>query len=161
MADQEFITFRLGEDIFGIDIILVREINHNINITPVYLAPPYVKGLLNLRGQIVTAIDLGLRLGLKPREILKTSSCIILKPAPELEQNPLAQKYVHKMPRDLVGVFVDEIGDVVTVSSENIEPPTAHASGIATKFLEGVIKLEQLLLVTLKIDQIVSLQEAT
>lgn len=160
MPDQQIITLRLAEDFFGLDIVLVREINRNLDIIPVDLAPPYVKGLLNLRGQIVTVIDLGVRLGLGPRKISDTSSCIVLKTRSELERNALGQIYAHKAPVDLVGIFIDQIGDVVTVNSEEIEPPTTHSSGIAAKFLDGVIKLEKQLLVTLKIDQIIGLEEA-
>jgi chemotaxis signal transduction protein len=68
----------------GINILFLREINRHIDLTPVDLAPSYVCGLMNLRGQIVTVIDLGVRLGLPPRKITAETGCIVLKSFKEL-----------------------------------------------------------------------------
>lgn len=160
MADQQYITFNLNDDIFGINILLVREINRNLDITPVDRSPSYVRGLLNLRGQIITVMDLGIRLGLAPRETLRTSCCIVLKTTSELERSNAPEELLKSTSPDLVGLFVDRIGDVVTVDSEQIEPPSTHSSGVASRFLEGVIKLEKKLLITLKTSEVLAFDHA-
>lgn len=159
--DRQFVTFKLGEDTFGIDILLVREINRNLAITQVNRCPDFVQGLLNLRSQIVTVLNLAVRLGLPEREIQHTSSCVVIKTAAEGERNPLLASYVGKLSPELVGLLVDEIGDVVSVDTEDIEPPTIHASGVASAFIEGVAKLEKKLLVILNVGEIVTLKRQT
>lgn len=152
MAERQFVTFYLGEDYFGIDILLVREINRNLDITPVEHAPPFVRGLLNLRGQIVTVIDLGTRLGIGEREIAANSSCIVLKTTSELDRSSARDKLSDTTTSELVGLLVDYIGDVVSVDESLIEPSPAQDGGVDAEFLAGVIKLDKNLLVTLKIS---------
>jgi len=127
---KQFVTFQIGDHLLGIDILRVREINRVLDITPVQHCPPYMRGLINLRGQIVTIFDLGVRLGLGPRKLTERSHNIILKP-------------------DTVGLLADSIGDVVETREEDIEPPPANAGEIEGKFIEGVLKLETDLLVIL------------
>ena len=88
MENRQFITFYLGEDLFGLDILLVREINRHLELTRVDRTPEFVRGLMNLRGQIVTVLDLGIRLGIGARAIERESSCIVLKTRGELERYP-------------------------------------------------------------------------
>ena len=154
MADRQYITFYLGEDLFGIDIVLVREINRNLDLTPVARAPGFIKGLLNLRGQIVTVVDLRVRLGLPAWERTESSNCIVLKTLAELERNPLHHLMTDETSQDLVGLLVDRIGDVVQVDGAAIDPPPKHASGVSGRFLNGVVKLEDRLLVTLQSSEI-------
>ncbi len=127
---KQFVTFQIGDHLLGIDILRVREINRVLDITPVQHSQPYMRGLINLRGQIVTIFDLGVRLGLGPRKLTERSHNIILKP-------------------DTVGLLADSIGDVVETREEDIEPPPANAGEIEGKFIEGVLKLETDLLVIL------------
>lgn len=159
MANRQFITFYLDQCLFGIDILLVREINRNLEITPVDLAPSYVRGLLNLRGQIVTVVDLGVRLELGARDIKESATCIILKTNMELDRSHAKDEVGDSTSQDLVGLLVDKIGDVVTVDSSVIEPPPTHSHGVSGHFLSGVIKLDEQLLVTLKTSKILSLEE--
>lgn len=159
MAERQFVTFKLGEDYFGIDILVVREINRNIELTLIDKVPDYVRGLLNLRGQIVTVLDLGRRLGLERRDADKTSSYIVLKTNQELERNGVDESFLEATSSDVVGLFVDEIGDVVTVDSNAIDPPALHKSGIAKRFIEGVVKLEGRLLITLNISTILAAED--
>jgi len=161
MAEKQFVTFYLGEDLFGINILLVREINRKIDITAVNLAPDYVRGMLNLRGQIVTVIDLGARLGTKDRPLSEAASCVVLKTTQELERSHYADDLDDFTSGDVVGLFVDRIGDVVTVNVDDIEAPRVHQSGIAGRFINGVIQLDEKLLITLKTSVILSTQEMT
>lgn len=158
MAKRQYVTFYLGEDLFGIDILLVREINKNLDITPVDHATEYVKGLQNLRGQIVTVLNLGVRLGLERRELKTESSYIVLKKTGEVEKME-ADYELPNTCNDLVGLLVDKIGDVVEVDENMIEPVQSHGSGVSTQFLDGVIKLTDQLLVTLEVTEVLSLKK--
>lgn len=158
MANKQYITFYLGEDLFGIDILMVREINRNLDITKIERAPYFVRGLLNLRGQIVTVLDLSSRLGLEQAPRNKSSSCIVLKTSQELEHVENADDLIECGSSEAVGLYVDQIGDVVPIDSEKIDPPAVHQSGIGKDFIEGVVQLEERLLVTLNIAAILSTQ---
>ena len=151
---KQFATFRLDEQLFGIEVLFVREINQQMDITPVQQAPDHVRGLINLRGQIITIFDLGVRLGLKPREITGNSHSVILKTEEEL--GPIRQREGREDLRsssDPVGLLVDTIGDVVEEDETEIEPPPANVGDVDGKFLSGVVKLEKDLLVLLDIEQ--------
>jgi len=159
MAEKQFITFYLDDDYLGVDIRLVREVYRQLNITPVALAPEFVRGLLNLRGQIITILDLGVRLGLGPRRIDRRSCCVILKSSLEMERKGTLYDIGDSTSPDQVGLLVDAIGDVVTVEETEVEPPPAHAGRLASAFLSGVVKLQNVLLIVLKASEIVGEKE--
>ena len=150
---RQFATFTLDEQVFGIDVLLVREINRHMDITPVQLAPDYVRGLINrgggflpssrrLRGQIVTIFDLGVRLGLPPRSATRDSHNIILKTGDELTAISRREgRDELKSSRDTAGLFVDGIGDIVEEEAA-IEAPPANVGDTRAQFLSGVVKLE-------------------
>ena len=127
---KQYVTFRVDEDLLGIDVLMVREVNSVLDITPVPKAPAYVRGLVNLRGQTVTVFDLGICLGLPPRKITEQSHNVVLK-------------------QDLVGLLVDSIGNMVQCGALDVEPPPANAGSIRGKFVDGVLKLDHELLVIL------------
>jgi len=130
---QLFVTFSVGEHFLGLDVTLVREINRFLDITPVQHAPQHVRGLINLRGQLVTVFDLGVWLGFGPRTITAVSHNVILKQEP-------------------IGLLVDEIGEVVEAESRDIEAPPANAVGIRGECLAGVVQLADRLLSVLSVD---------
>ncbi len=135
MSSKQFVTFRLDDRLAGVDILKVREINRVLEVTPVQHAPPYVRGLVNLRGQTVTIFDLGVRLGLEPRVLTEDSHNVILK----------AQD---------VGLLVDRIGDVEEARESQIESPPANLSGIGAEFVECVVRLNQELILILSPERI-------
>jgi purine-binding chemotaxis protein CheW len=132
---KQFVTFRIDDDLLGIDVLMVREINRVLDITPVPKAPDYVRGLVNLRGQTVVIFDLGVRLGLSPRIITEESHNVVLK-------------------KDLVGLLVDSIGNMVQCGALEVELPPANVGSIEGKFIEGVLKLSHDLLVILNTRKI-------
>ncbi|MFH0920648.1 MAG: chemotaxis protein CheW [Fibrobacterota bacterium] len=154
MAEKQYSTFLLGTDLFGIDILLVREINRNLTITPVEQAPKFVSGLLNLRGQIVTVVDMGVRLGLARRVMTPQSRVIVLKTAQELFAKHADERLTAAAPSDLLGLLVDAVGDMVTADDKAVEPPPANTGHVADMFLTGVIKLERGLVGVLDIGKI-------
>jgi purine-binding chemotaxis protein CheW len=135
MSISQYVTFRIDENLAGIDILNVREINRMLDITEVQHSPGYVRGLVNLRGKTVTVFDLGVRLGLAPRKITSDSQNIILK-------------------QDAVGLLVDSIGDVVETVDDQIEVPPANIGGIEGGFIQGVLKLTNELLIILSSEKI-------
>ena len=141
MAVSQFITFNIAANLVGINIKDVREINRVLDITPVQHAPEYVKGLVNLRGNTVTVFDLGNRLGLERLKVTDESHNIILK-------------------KDAVGLLVDNIGDVIEAEEDDIESPPANMGGIDSRFVEGVLKLENELLLILSADNLLKYEPA-
>ena len=151
---SQYSTFRLGDRLFGLDLMMIREINRILDITPVPNARSHIRGLINLRGQIVTILDLGVRLGLARQEIIDTSHNIILNTTAELAsaRHEGAQPYTTS--NDLVGFLVDAIGDVVEADESTIEPPSANVSEAEGGFLSGVLKTDAGLLVLLDIHEV-------
>jgi len=135
--DIEFSTFYVGGALCGIDILNIQEINKNFEITKVPQAADYVEGILNLRGRIVTIIDLGKKLGLQPASKAKENRNIIVNSDDE-----------H------IGLLVDSIADVVLAKSSAIEPAPSNIGGVKGKFFEGVLKTETSLIGILDIDEV-------
>ncbi len=141
MDNHQFITFKIDDNLMGIEIVNVQEINSVLDITPVQQAPDYVLGLINLRGSTVTVFDLGIRLGLNQRKITNESKNIILK-------------------KETVGLLVDQIGDVVEARQNEIQPPPANIKGIKDKFVAGIIRLQDDLLILLSAEKILQYEGA-
>jgi len=116
-------TFLLGEAAFGIDAQQVHEVVRVGDVTPVHHAPPSVVGIRNLRGRIVTVIDLCVRLGLGTVTIGPESRILIV----ELQNEP-------------IGLLVDKVAETVSAGAEDIEPPPPNLHGIQSKNLAGVCR---------------------
>jgi purine-binding chemotaxis protein CheW len=156
MGTQQYVTFIINDHLFGINVLLVREINPSTDITPVDLAPDFIRGLLNLRGQIVTVIDPAVRLGMGEREITERSRCIVLKTEGELQKRENSATLADETVTDHVGLLVDVIGDMVSADENDIEPPPANIGDVDGKFIRGVFKMEGVLMVVLKTRDILS-----
>jgi purine-binding chemotaxis protein CheW len=153
----QFTTFYVGKTYFGIPILQVREINHNLRITQVPDSASYIKGLLNLRGQIVTLFDLAVRLGRPETEITASTRNLILKTdadTAKLREQGLVKERVGD---DAVGFIVDRIADVVEVDDREIVPPPANVQDIQKEFIAGVIELDRELLIILNITELMSI----
>ncbi|MBU0973580.1 MAG: chemotaxis protein CheW [Proteobacteria bacterium] len=135
--DIEFSTFYVGGALCGIDILNIQEINKNFEITQVPQASDYVEGILNLRGRIVTIIDLGKKLGLEPVNKDKDNRNIIVNSDDE-----------H------IGLLVDAISDVVPAVRSDIEPAPSNIGGVKGKFFRGVLKTETQLIGILDINEV-------
>lgn len=153
MQAKSFVSFQLNEQLFAIDILFVREINRYLELTPVPLAPEYVKGLVNLRGQIVTVLDLKKRLGIKNHDNVKNSHNIVLKTEAELSNLTTDEDLAEEM-SDKASFCVDAIGDVITVSVEDIDAPPANVGAVDGKYLAGVVKLDNGLMNILSISKL-------
>lgn len=133
----EMATFYVGNALFGMDILKVQEINKILDMTTVPQAPDYVKGILNLRGQIVTIIDLGIKLGL-----------------PGIEIGPETRNIIVNSKNEYIGLLVDRIGDVERTSEDKIEAPPANIGGVKAMFFEGVCKKENSLIGILNVEKV-------
>jgi purine-binding chemotaxis protein CheW len=142
MASQQFCTFLLEGSLFGVPVPQVQEVIRVQPMTPVPLAPPAVEGMINLRGQIVLAIDLRRRLSLGERS------------AGELPMN-----VVMRTPDGAVSLLVDEIGDVVEVDQSTFEAPPETLRGPVRSMILGVHKLEHKLLHLLNTEKACQMQE--
>jgi len=122
---QQFSTFFVDHLFFGIEVEKVQEVLRHQEMTRVPLAPPVVRGLINLRGQIVTALDLRRCLGLT-----------------EAASDQLAMNVVVRNENGAVSLLVDDIGDVVEAGEESFEPPPDTLSSKARSMIRGVHKLK-------------------
>ncbi|BDU73380.1 chemotaxis protein CheW [Mesoterricola silvestris] len=148
----QFATFRVGERLFGLDILGVREIIRVSNITTVPRSEAHIRGLINLRGQIVTILDLSVRLGHEPAPVGDSSHIVILKQAAAIQAGGQTQGGTS----DLMGLLVDAIGDVVEADAALAEAPPANLTDAEERFLSGVLKTDAGLLVLLNIPQLLS-----
>jgi len=136
-SSQQFCTFYLDELLFGIESRLIQEVVRSLELTEVPLAPETVSGLMNLRGQIVLAIDLRRRLELPPRPDGAAPMSVVVHSA-----------------EGAVGLLVDDIGDVIEVDEESFEPSPETLPERLRSVILGVHKLDRRLMHVLATAQI-------
>ena len=136
-ATMELATFYVGKALCGIDILSIQEINKHFEVTTVPQAADYVVGVLNLRGRIVTVLDLGKKLGLSQIKQSKNNKNIIVRSQDEL-----------------IGLMVDSISDVVTADTTSIEHSPSNISGVKGKYFRGVLKTESSLIGILDVEEV-------
>jgi purine-binding chemotaxis protein CheW len=152
-----YATFTLDQRVFGQTIPMIREIIRSCAITPVPHAPPHVRGLINLRGQVVTILDLAVRLGMPRRATDERSHILILKTDAELaSMQARGEGRGLQGSADVVGFLVDTLGDVVEADESKIEPPSANVTEAEGRFLSGVIQTDSGLLVLLNIRTVLA-----
>lgn len=140
----QFCTFTIDGILLGVDVLDVQEVIRHQEMTIVPLAPSAVRGLINLRGQIVTAIDLRCRFGLRSR------------PAGELPMN-----VVVRTEEGAVSLLVDDIGDVLEIEDNSFEKPPETLKGAARELISRVSKLNGRLLLALDVKRAVDLAIAS
>ena len=140
---RQFCTMFLGEQLFGVEVMRIQEVISYQEMTAVPLAPSVISGLINLRGQIVTAIDLRVRLEMEPRA-----------------EDMLPMNVVVQTPGGAVSLLVDTIGDVVQVEDSIFESPPETMTGVAKELIRGVYKFEGRLLMELDIDRTIDIDAA-
>lgn len=136
-------TFHVGDYMFGVPVQVVQEVLRHQEITRVPLAPDSVGGLINLRGQVVTALDLRHRLGFEPAD------------AGQLPMN-----VVTRVNDGAVSLLVDSIGDVVETDDTLFEPPPETLAGPGRGLIRGAYKLDDQLLLALDVARVVDIESA-
>lgn len=139
MSVRQLVCFRIGKETFGADIFAVREIVRRQEITQVPGTPEFVLGVINLRGRILSVIDLGQRLGFGPTEAARTSRILVTQ-----------------LGGATVGFFVDAATEVLRLSLESIEPAPAGLAPVKVDYLEGVGKVQDRLVILLNLDRVLS-----
>mgnify|MGYP001818421857 FL=1 len=140
---KQYCTLKVGDLVLGIEVGEIQEIRRDTSITPVPLSPTDIRGLINLRGQIVTAIDLRRRLGLDDADENAGFMTMVLGTVEE----PLA-------------LVADTVGDVVEVSVGEFESPPDTLKGEARNMIEGAYKLDRELLLVLNLPVVLELRES-
>ena len=124
-----YVTFKISTELYGINIMNIREVVQLCEIRPIPNAPKFVDGVINLRGEIIPVVDLGKRFNFKERKFTEEEE--LLRGIIILNINDL-----------IIGVIIDQIKRVVPVEQEQIQPPPQIVSGVGAEFVQGVVKLD-------------------
>ncbi|MEF2144499.1 MAG: chemotaxis protein CheW [Desulfovibrionaceae bacterium] len=138
----QLVTFRIGSEEFGVDILAVQEIIRTMTITRVPKAPDFVEGVVNLRGKVIPIVDLRRRFGMPQRSHDKNTRIIVIETG-----------------SIIVGFMVDSVSEVLRLPASTIEAPPAVISGLESDYIDGVGKLDDRLLIMLDLDRLLSGQE--
>lgn len=138
----QLVSFNLGDEEFGVDILKVQEINRMVAITRVPNTPAYVEGVINLRGKVIPIIDLRMRFGLDRKQEDKNTRIIVVE-----------------ISGKIVGFVVDSVSEVLRIPKSVTEPPPPIVAGIEAEYITAVGKLEDRLLILLDLDKILSTEE--
>lgn len=143
---QQYLTFQVGKEKLAIGILDVNEIIEISNVTRVPMTPDYIRGVINLRGNVVPVIDLSARLGHQVSDLSKRS-CIVLV---EIETNEEAQ---------IIGMLVDQVNEILEIPKENIQPPPDFGSDIRTEFIQAMGRVGDDFIILLAINRVLSVAE--
>jgi purine-binding chemotaxis protein CheW len=136
---NEFLTFRLGAEEYGVDILKVQEIRGYDAITQIANAPVFVKGVINLRGVIVPIVDMRIKFGLGEAEYDQFTVVIILNVAGRV-----------------VGIVVDAVSDVISLEQEQLRPTPGMGSIIDTEYIMGLGTLDERMLILIDIEKLMA-----
>jgi purine-binding chemotaxis protein CheW len=143
---KQYLTFRIGHEHYGLELSQTREIIEYSGITEVPLMPNFLRGVINLRGEVVPVIDLAVRLGRKPIEVQKRT-CIIVVELNNNEQN------------HVLGLLADAVSEVIEMDEDNIEDAPSFGANIRAEFIQGIAKREDQFIVLLDANNTLSIRE--
>ncbi len=144
-GSEQYLSFLLGDEEYGVEILRVQEIKGWDQVTRIPNSPPYLCGVLNLRGTIVPIVDLRLCFGMPPKQYTPTTVVVVLK--------------VEGVTQRTVGIVVDGVSDVHNVVPEDIKPTPDFGSCVSTEFINGLVSLEDdTMMMILNIDRLLSVE---
>ena len=143
---KQYLTFRIGNENYGLELSQTREIIEFSGITEVPLMPNFLRGVINLRGEVVPVIDLAVRLGRKPIEVQKRT-CIIVVELQNSEQN------------HVLGLLADSVSEVIDMNDDNIEDAPSFGANIRADFIQGIAKRDDEFVVLLDANNALSIRE--
>jgi len=146
-ADQ-FLTFILDGEEYGVDILRVQEIKGWDRVTPIPNTPDYIKGVINLRGTIVPIVDLRSRFGLDLLDYGQTTVVIVLKVMTEERDR-------------IMGIVVDAVSEVYNISESDLKPPPDFGSVVRVEFIKGLATVDEKMVIALDIDHLLNSDELT
>ena len=142
----QFISFAIGDDQYGVDIMAVREIKGWSDITHLPKQPEYVRGVINLRGQVIAVVDLRAKFGMEKTERTEHTCIIVVE-------------MVQEGRKLSTGIIVDKVSEVLNIAAENVEDAPAFGCGVKTDFIVGMGKIGQSVKILLDIDRVLSAAE--
>jgi purine-binding chemotaxis protein CheW len=142
----QYLTFMLAGEMFAIGILAIKEIIEYSNLTPVPMMPASVRGVINLRGAVVPVMDLLARFGKPPSPVTKRS-CIVIVEVANAEE------------RQVIGVAVDAVNEVLDIAPTDIEPPPAFGARIRSDFIQGMGKVKGKFVILLDLNHALSMDE--
>ena len=145
-VDQQILTFQLKGELFGLEILKVKELLEYNGITKVPMVPDYIRGVINLRGSVVPVVDMLYLFSKTPSEITKKSCIIIVENAGDDGDS-------------YTGILVDNVNEVIDVSGKDIEPPPAFGNNLKTKFILGMAKVGDEIVILLDMEYLLSFDE--
>ena len=143
---EQYLAFTLGGETFAMDIRSIREVIQFGGITEVPLMPPFIRGVINLRGSVVPVIDLFVRFG-RPACAVAHRTCIVIL---ELSQGDGTAE---------LGVMVDNVSEVLSIAASEVEPAPAFGSDIRAEFIAGVAKVGERFVILLDVNHVLSVDE--
>jgi purine-binding chemotaxis protein CheW len=142
----KYLTFSLGREEFGIQVLRVKEIMGIQDITAVPGTPPHLKGVLNLRGKIIPVVDLRLKFAFPDAPFTQTTCIIVVQVHQEGESA-------------MIGLIVDGVSEVLNLSGADIEDAPDFGEGVDTPFVLGIAKVKGTVKILLRIEDVLTLQE--
>ena len=139
---SQFLTFSLGEELYGVDILRVQEIKGYTTVTKIPNTPPHIKGVLNLRGTIVPIIELRTKFGM-----------------PTIEYTMFTVIVVVVVQEKVMGLIVDAVSDVLDIAKKDVQPPPQFGAKIDVSFLKGVGKSGDKLVALLDMDRLLTVAD--
>jgi purine-binding chemotaxis protein CheW len=143
---QQYLTFLLGEEMFAIGILAIREIIEYGYLTEVPMTPPFIRGVINLRGAVVPVVDLAVRFGREASENTKRTCIVIVEVDSESGR--------HEM-----GIVVDAVSEVLEIPRAEIEPPPEFGGRVRIDFISGMGKVNGNFVVLLDMGRVLSVDE--
>jgi purine-binding chemotaxis protein CheW len=141
--EGKYLTFALAQEEYGLEILKVREIIGYIEVTSVPQTPSYVKGVINLRGQVIPVIDLRTRFGMATSPITDRTCIIVVE--------------THQTGRQLsTGIVVDHVQEVLDIAAESIEEAPQFGNSVDTSFIMGMAKVDSTVKILLDIDAVLA-----
>ncbi len=140
----KYLTFALGKEEYGLKILQVREIIGYMEVTQVPRMPDYVRGVINLRGQVIPVIDLRSKFGMPATERTQATCIIVVETASEDGR------------RISTGIVVDRVSEVISVGEENVEDSPEFGVGVQADFILGMAKVGGAVKIMLDIDRVLS-----
>jgi len=147
VASGQYLTFLTGGETFAISILDVQEIIELEQVTRVPMTPPFIRGVINLRGNVVPVVDLASRLGRDSSEVTK-KSCIVLV---EVQSEGSAVQ--------TVGMLVDEVREILDIDAEHTQPPPSFGTDIRTDFIRAMGRVDEQFMILLDVNHVLSVED--
>jgi purine-binding chemotaxis protein CheW len=140
--ERQLVVFQLGAELYGVEISRVHEIIRLQAVTRVPRSPMFVEGVINLRGKVISVINLRRRFGLASAGHTRASRIVVVD-----------------INDQVIGMVVDGVSEVLRVNTATIEPPSPTIAGIDSEYLQGIVKLPERLVILLDLDRVLSREE--